>query len=126
MATTDERMQILKMIESGAVTAEEGARLLDALAQSDLSQTDAPPLAIRPAAPRRFHIRVTDLATGKAKVDVNLPWSLVSVGINMGARFAPRDIDIEQMMETIDADTSGKVMDIIDEEDSERVEIFVE
>jgi len=128
MATAEERMQVLRMIENGTVNAAEGARLLDALGQDIPSQpaTPPPPPVVHPAAPRRFHIRVTDLTTGKAKVDVNLPWSLVSVGINMGARFAPRDIDIEQMMQTIDSSTSGKVMDIVDEEDSERVEIFVE
>lgn len=126
MATAEERMQVLKMIQGGTVSAEEGARLLDALGQGGPSQPSSLPRAVHPAAPRRFHIRVTDLTTGRAKVDVNLPWSLVSVGINMGARFTPRGIDIEQMMQAIDSDTSGRVMDIIDEEDDERVEIFVE
>jgi hypothetical protein len=35
MATTEERLQILDMIRSGQITADEGARLLEALKEED-------------------------------------------------------------------------------------------
>lgn len=75
-----------------------------------------------------MRVRVTDLTTGQRKVDINMPWSLVSVGMSMGARFTPPDlnIDMEQVMAQLDAGGEGKVMDVVDEEDNERVEIFVE
>jgi hypothetical protein len=125
MTTAEERMRVLKMIETGTVSAEEGARLLDTLRESHPQQqpTGSAPHS---TGPRRFHVRVTDLVTGKSKVDIDLPWSLVSVGINMGARFTPPDVDIEAVMAGIDPDSSGKVLDIVDDKDSERVEIFVE
>ena len=39
MATTDERMRILKMISEKQITAEEGARLLEALRGSPAGDT---------------------------------------------------------------------------------------
>lgn len=127
MATTEERLQILKMIEQGKISAAEGAELLRALeSQSDRSQAREP---LRGAsAPRWFRVRVTDVKTGRSKVNVNIPMGLVNVGMKMGARFAP-DIEgaqLEALMEAVRSGQQGKVIDVIDEEDGEHVEIFVE
>jgi hypothetical protein len=73
-----------------------------------------------------FRVRVTDLETGRQKVDVRMPWSLVNVGLNMGARFAREEIKVAEFAEAIQAGAEGKIMDVVDEEDGERVEIFVE
>ena len=75
-----------------------------------------------------FRVRVTSLATGKTKVNVNIPMGLVNVAIKAGARFAP-GLDSEQMQalaEGLKSGAVGKVIDVTDEEDGERVEIFVE
>jgi len=125
LATLEERMQVLKMIESGQVTAEEGARLLEALGGEDRPKEESRP-GIRGKTPRQFHIRVTDLETGRQKIDMRLPWSLVNVGVNMGARFARDEIQVEDFVEAIQAGAEGKIVDVVDEEDNERVEIFVE
>jgi hypothetical protein len=71
---------------------------------------------------------VTDLGSGLQKVDISLPWSLVSVGMNMGARFAPAniDLDLDEVLSAVHAGTDGKVMEVIDQDESERVEIFVD
>jgi hypothetical protein len=125
MATTEERMQILKMIEEGKITAQDGAELLRALDQDK----KPPSTPLRGAsAPRWFRVRVTDIATGRAKVNVNIPMGLVNVGIKMGARFAPEvdSIDYDDIMSAIQSGQQGKIMDVTDEEDGERVEIFVE
>jgi hypothetical protein len=73
-----------------------------------------------------LRVRVTDLQTGEQKFDIDLPWNLVSVGMNMGARFAPADVDLETIVETVDQGAQGKIVDWVDEDDQERVEIFVE
>ena len=125
MAMVEERMQILKMIESGQITANEGAQLLEALRGEDRREEERWP-GSRGMAPRRLRVRVTDLKTGQRKVNINLPWGLVSVGAKMGARFAPAEIDLEEVMEAIHAGAEGKIVDVEDVEDSERVEIFVE
>ncbi|NLE46063.1 MAG: DUF2089 domain-containing protein [Chloroflexi bacterium] len=125
MAISEERMRVLQMIETGQITAEEGARLLEALRDQDSVPPGARSQGYQQS-PRRFHVRITDIATGQSKVDINLPWSLVSVGMNMGAKFAPGNIDLEQIIGSVDPSAPGKVMDVIDEEEGEHVEIFVE
>jgi hypothetical protein len=72
---------------------------------------------------RWFRVRVTDLATGKTKVNVNIPMGLVNVAIKAGARFAP-GLDSEQMQalaEGLRSGAVGKIIDATDEEDGERV-----
>ena len=124
MNTPEERIRILEMIQSGQITADEGARLLDALRQAPAAGTDQP--GDRRKTPRQLHIRVTDLETGRHKVDMRMPWSLVNVGVGMGARFAREEIKVEDFVEAVQAGADGKIIDVVDEEDSERVEIFVE
>lgn len=126
MASTEERMQILKMIEEGKITAAEGAELLRALDQDSSSPQNQPLKGA--SAPRWFRVRVTDMNSGKNKVNVNIPMGLVNVGIKMGARFAPEmeGMEYEQIMDAIKSGQQGKVMDVTDDESGERVEIFVE
>lgn len=126
MAKTEERMQILRMIEEGKITATEGAELLRALEKKE-SGPDAEPLR-GASRPRWFRVRITDLSTGRNKVNVNIPMGLVNVGMKMGARFAPEmeGVDYEDLMEAIRSGQQGKVIDITDNDDGERVEIFVE
>lgn len=124
MTSTNERIKILKMIESGKISAEEGTRLLNALA----TQTKKPAKSLDSSA-RWLRIRVVNLDSGKESVRVNIPMSLVDVGMRMGARFVP-DIEqesaMEEMAEAIRLGMTGKILDVIDEEDRERIEIFVE
>lgn len=121
MTTKDERMQILRMVQSGQISAEEGARLLEALEGKDEE-------ARRPATKARWlRVRVTDLETGRNKVNINLPMGLMDVGAKIGAKFAaPADFDIEELVSSIRSGAQGKIVDVEDLEDGERVEIYVE
>lgn len=127
MATTEERMQILKMVAEGNITAEDGAKLLAALEPAQ-PKRDARAVSTGPSEPRWFRVRVTDLETGKNKVSVNLPMSLVDVGTRMGARFAPEleGMDFHDIIEQIRGGAQGKIIDVEDNEGGERVEIYVE
>ncbi|HAL62000.1 MAG TPA: hypothetical protein DCP08_06295 [Chloroflexi bacterium] len=118
MATHEERMQILKMIEEGQITAEEGAKLLDALEARGEER----------AAPARwFRVRVTDMKTGKHKVNINLPLGLLNIGAKIGAKFsAPFDLDIDEIVRAVREGARGKIVDVEDTEDGERVEIYIE
>lgn len=124
MTTAEERLQILKMIEEGKISPEEGAKLLSALGTK--KSTSSAPSGRGPA--RWFRVRVTDVETGKAKVNVNIPMGLVNVGIKMGARFIPdsADIDFQELSEQIQSGAYGKIIDVLDEEDGEHIEIFIE
>jgi hypothetical protein len=123
MSLHDERMQILNMIQSGQVSAEEGAKLLAAL-RAGTKETPS----TEGTQPRWFRVRITDLRTGKSKVNVNIPMTLVNVGIKMGARFVPQaeGMDYEELADAIRSGAQGKVVDVEDEESGEHVEIFVE
>jgi hypothetical protein len=127
MATTEERMQILRLVAEGKISAEEGAKLLSAL-DPEKPKREGHTTANGPSEPRWFRVRVTDLETGKNKVSVNLPLSLVDVGTRIGARFAPdlEGMNFRDIIEKIKSGTQGKIIDVEDAEDGERVEIYVE
>jgi hypothetical protein len=120
---SEERARILQMISEGKITAQEGARLLNAL--SGASDAPQPPCTGKA---RWFRVRVTDIATGRTKVNVNLPLSLVKAGLKMGARFAPdmEELDWEELTVAIQEGASGKIVEVEDSEDGERVEVYVE
>jgi len=124
MATNEERMKILKMIDEGKITAEEGAKLLATLSQERKSARK-PTLKGSPGGARWLKVRVTDMVTGKAKATVNLPLGLVDAGLNIASKYAP-DIAFDELVEGINAGAEGKVIDVYDEEDGEHVEIFIE
>lgn len=126
MATTEERMQILKMIEEGKISAGEGAALLRALDNTGSGPSKEPLKGA--STPRWFRVRVTDLNTGRNKINVNIPLGLVNVGVKMGARFVPEmeGVEYEQLMEAIRSGQQGKVFDVMNNEEGERIEVFVE
>jgi hypothetical protein len=124
---SEERARILQMVSENKIDAQEAARLLGALnnASPEAGQTaDAP----RTAGARWFRVRVTDMETGRTKVNVNLPLSLVKVGLRMGAHFAPEvgELDWDQVMEAIQDGEAGKLVEVEDMDDGEKVEVYVD
>jgi hypothetical protein len=125
MATADERMRILKMISRKQITAEEGAGLLEALRGAPAAKT---PGRDEPGKARWLRVRVTDRISGRTKMNVNLPIGLVDVGLKLGARFAPEMVgmDISAIQVALKNGVQGRIVALDDEQDDERVEIFVE
>jgi hypothetical protein len=126
MASTEERMRILRMIQEGKITAEEGAKLLAALRESR-AKTTRPGSA--PSSKRGWlRVRVTDMVTGRTKVNVNLPLGLMDAGLRIGAQYAPElhGMDLDQLISEVKSGAAGKIIDVVDEEDGEHVEIFIE
>jgi hypothetical protein len=123
MSTPDERIRILRLVESGQVSAEEGARLLETIGG------DAARERARPASqPRSLRVLVTDLGTHRNKINVTIPSSLVGMGIKLGAQLMPRmaGTPMEQILGAIESGKTGRVFEFHDLEENERVEIFVE
>lgn len=125
MPSSEEHMQVLKMIEEGKISASEGADLIRALDKEE--QKPSQPLK-GASRPRWFRVRITDVNSGNVKVNVNIPVGLVNVGMKMGARFTPEldGLTYDELSDFIRSGASGKVIDVVDSEEGERVEIFVE
>lgn len=125
MAAAEERLKVLQMLEDGKITPEEASSLLRALSKG----RDAGTRASGPTTEKRFlRIRVTDLASGRGKVNVTIPLGLVSAGLRIAERFAPEaeGIDMEELEQAIISGAEGKIVEVMDAEDNERVEIYVE
>ncbi len=127
MATTEERMKILKMIEEGKLSAEDGAKLLAALSEGRHGPS-AQASARATGAGRWLRIRVTDIATGRSKASVQIPLGLIDAGMKIGAHFAPEveGVDLSHVMEAVRSGMTGKIIDVTDDEDGEHVEMYVE
>jgi len=121
----EERAQILKMVSQGKVSAEEGSRLLAALKPPERQRSPRTHDRFRG---RWFRVRVLNMATGKTKVNVNLPMGLVNMGLRFGAQFTPElaDFDIDELVTAIEEGAQGKILEVENAEDGERVEIFIE
>jgi hypothetical protein len=123
MSIPEERLRILKMIESGQVSAEEGAQLIDAMGESQNRERQ------RPGQPSRtLRVRVTDLNTRRQKINVTIPVSLVGVGLKLGARLVPRmaGANADELMRKIERGATGRIFEMQDLDEGERIEIFVE
>jgi len=117
MAQSD-RAQVLTMIEAGQVSAADGIRLLAAgrsTGSSDLSN-------------RWLHVRVTDLATQRPRISLNLPITWFALGLRIGSRYKPElaELDVNEIMEAIHGGADGRLIEVEDVEDGERIEIFVD
>jgi hypothetical protein len=119
-------MKILKMIEDGKLSPEEGTKLLIALSEKRPPTPPRPPG--KPGGPRWLRIRVTDVNTGRSKASVQIPLALVDAGMKIGAHFAPEveGVNMSNVMDAVRSGMTGKIIDVTDEEDGEHVEIYVE
>lgn len=125
MVSSEERLKILKMIDEGKISAEEGAKLLSALSDSTKGSKPRPSFKNTGSEARWLRVRVTDMATGKTKATVNLPIALVDAGLNIASKYAP-DVAFDELIAAIEGGAMGKLIDVYDETDGEHVEIFIE
>jgi len=120
----DEKLQILKMIEEGKITSQEGIDLLEAL-------EDTQEKNIENIKAKWVKIRVYD-AEENTKVNVNLPISLIDAGIKLANKISPdlkvsgiSEEDLKGIIEAIKNGAEGKIVDV-ESENGQRVEITVE
>ncbi|SCZ79832.1 SHOCT-like domain-containing protein [Acidaminobacter hydrogenoformans] len=126
----DEKLKILKMIEDGIITAEEGSKLLNALAES----ADLPTAAKKNESGNAKWLRVKVLSTEngvKTKVNVNVPVALVETGLKIGKRFdknvedSLKDVDLNEILEMIKNGAEGKIVEV-ESDNGDIVEVYVE
>ncbi|MDQ7794233.1 MAG: hypothetical protein RDU89_07440 [bacterium] len=118
----EDRLQVLRMIESGKISAEEGLRLLEAYEGGRETPRGRG---------RWLRVKVSHLSTGKHKANVNVPLHLVETGL----RFVPGgvfrlgqagEIDVESLLEMVRSGLSGRLLDVTAEDEDVRVEIDVD
>ncbi len=129
MTTSEEKYKVLKMVEQGTIKAEEAGKLLDVLEKSSIGDgpsNEAGDVSFRSG--KWLKIKVTDINSGKTRVNIRLPISLISSGIKLGMKFVPEaeGIDAVKIMDAIRDGGVGKIVDAVEDDDHERVEIWVE
>jgi hypothetical protein len=127
----EERKRILRMIEEGRLSAEEGARLLDALDAGGEKNVHGPTAGSTTEGGKTLHIRVFDGISGREKVNMNVPIGLakmVSAFIpeSQRANIEQHGIRIEEVLRAVENGEIGKVVDIQDHNTGEEIEISIE
>lgn len=133
MAEND-KLSILKMIETGRITADEGLRLLEAL---EAPQREGQPRPGRHGRedlpePKRVRIQVSELGTGRRRIDANLPMPLVDLALRLATRsarsinVAGRPIDPDEIWRAAHEGARGRVLNLEDDDENVKVEVFVE
>jgi hypothetical protein len=119
----NDRSEILNRVAAGQISAEEAARLLREPAPARTATASAEALK-----GHWLHIRVTQLDTGASRVNVNVPLSWVDIGMRIGARYQPdiAGVDWAEVVQMIKSGANGRLVEVEDLDDNERVEIFVE
>lgn len=120
---TDERNRILNMIETGQITAEQAAQLLDTLVPEQEQ-------FIERVRNRTVRIWMTDSATNSKKMHVTatMPINLISMILHLLTRMMPQlnDGTLQNLIRAIERGNTGRLLDLQDLEEGKRLEIFVE
>lgn len=126
----DEKLKILKMIEDGIITADEGAQLLKAL--DETSVIPASTKASGSSNAKWLRVKVLSTENGiKTKVNVNVPIALVETGLKIGKRFdkniedSIKDLDLSEILEMIKNGAEGKIVEV-ESDNGDIVEVYVE
>lgn len=122
---SEERMQILEMVEEGKINASEAMELLAALERNRQEITPKKDV-------KWLKVRVKTMED-QPKVTVNIPISLVNVGLKLAKTYDPNlkesgleKINIEEILEAVKNGAEGKIVDVIDEENQTKVKVYVE
>jgi len=127
----EEMKKILQMVEQSKITVEEAEKLIDAIASDEETAAVQQYQSAPGMQGRILRIRVDE--EGKQKVNVNVPLSIVEVGLKIGMQIGPqfapgmeglKNVDFAELMEAIRQGASGKLIEVRDEKSL--VEIFVD
>ncbi len=119
----DERDRILLMVEAGQVSATQATQLLDMLEHE--------PVYTQPAErirERTLRIRATQSKQPKTNFNASISVQLVKLSLRLGGHLLPQlnSRVLEDILTSIENGASGRLLDLQDLEQGERIEIFVE
>lgn len=128
MSTSEERIKVLEMVRDGILTATEAAQLLETMGLGEAPEKRSASNSRLSGKGRTLRVRVTDTNTNKARVNVTMPLQLIHFAMKNGAKYTPElaGVDMEELYEAIQGGVTGNLVDIVDENDGEHVEVFIE
>jgi len=138
MTNNDEKMRILNMVQEGKLSVQEAVQLLEALdynpEQKSTNSELLPNMEVSTNGKAHWlKIIVTDLTSGKRKVNLRIPLALARWGMKMGSKAsfgggAMEDLDLQSVLndDILNEGQKGILVDVEDEEDGEHVVITLE
>ena len=125
-AAREDRLEILRLLEAGTVTADEAATLLDALDRSNPPPTDdARPAEVTPRNSGIVRIRITESGSDHVMTNLAFPLALIDSGLKIAGQFVPEYLPkAEANRDSVKTGFRGALVEAEDGE--QRVAIVVE
>lgn len=128
----EERMQILKMVETGKISADDGMKLLEAVEADDQAESGSAHPAHLKRNKKAIRVQVFEGDLEKPKVNINVPVGLVKIITKFIPESAKAEMtvndkpfDIDEIVEMVEMGTEGVLMEVDEPEKKERVIISV-
>ena len=123
--TREERLDVLRLLETGDISAGEADALLDALDAADQAGARGGEPFGPVARARNVRVRISDPVTGKTSINLVLPLGFIEAGLNLARRFAPDKVPtLDSIRQSVTAGTTGTLVDVFDK--NERIEVIIE
>jgi len=132
---SDERLQILKMLEEGKISAEEASKLLEALKTSESAGNNgnSQVQAVWQSPTKARWMRIEVKERNGDRVHIKLPLVVVKAALRVGGHFSMGGFDSDELGPDVMAELeqalmegeSGMLIDVV-EEDGDHVQIYLE
>ncbi|MGM0508050.1 MAG: SHOCT-like domain-containing protein [Fusobacteriota bacterium] len=129
----EEKKKILEMLESGKISAQEAAELLEAVGEEKENKEllDTSKLS-EEYAKKYLRVRVYD-QNDDTKVKINIPIKLVKAGLSIAKNFGAdlegvnlSDRDIDMIIEAIENEVEGEIVNIEADEGKTIVKVYID
>lgn len=122
----DDRLEILQMVETGAISAADAAQLLDALERTDRPTSSPEAGEAMPLRRSSKHVRFQVSDENGTDVNLTLPVDLIDAGFAIVRKVLPSQLgDLEAIRQAVKVGLTGKILEI-NGENGEYVSIKVE
>ncbi len=125
----EEIKKVLEMLNEKKITNEEATELIEALNKTKKEEQNIP------VDKRKRFLKVHVTKGGKPQVNVTLPFGLINWGLNIASKMGKNGIDIGGESIPLDMDElskamndpefSGKIVDVVEEEEGKHIEIEI-
>ena len=127
---SQERLQVLRMIDGGKITAEEGFQLLKVLEPAKVEPARAHPTSrsLEVLRGKLVRLHVIDLDSGRSKATAAVPLRLLEVGLRIATHYAPglKNLNPDNLLDALAEEGEGRIIEVLDEEKRVRVEVLIE